>query len=160
MSYLLKNPIPKNTMIAKISSSSNATSPISASAGSFKISFNSIIQTSTYGDLTLSSGDIILSAGRYMALFKMDLRTDTGITDSIALSYSAELKLNGTKVNDLDVKSYSSAAPVNANCSLGIAYFTASANDVLSMYINKSASSATRIYFQNLGGIVLIRTSL
>lgn len=159
MSYLLKNPHPKNTMIAKISSSLNTSAPIPITAGSYKISLDTIIQTSTYGNLTMSSNDVVLTAGKYTAIFKLDLRTN-GTGDAVALSYTVELRLNNVKVNEIDIISQSNAAPVDSNTSVGIASFTASNGDLLSMYVTKTASNTVRYYYQNLGGIVLIRTAL
>lgn len=159
MSYLLKNPIPKNTTIAKISSSLGTSAPIPIAAGAYKISLDTIIQTSTYGNLTISSNEVLLTSGKYTAIFKLDLRTN-GTGDAIALSYTVELRLNNVKISEIDVSSQSNAAPVDSNTSIGMASFTASDGDLLSMYVVKTASNTIRYYYQNLGGIVLIRTAL
>ena len=152
MSYMLKNPAAKSTVFAMVGSTSSQT--FSTAAGTYQITLDALSQSSN-GALSLSGGACVLTAGRYLALLKMDLRVSSG-NDSTALTYSVEIRLNGTKISDLDVISQSNNAPVDATTSLGGSYFTAQNGDLLTVYVVKTASTLARIYYPSYGGIALI----
>jgi len=153
MSYMLKNPTSKSTVFAMVGSTSSQT--ISNAAGTYQITLDALNQSSN-GGLSLSGGACVLTAGRYLALLKMDLRVSGSGIDSTALTYSVEIRLNGVKISDLDVISQSNNAPVDATTSLGGSYFTAQNGDLLTVYVVKTASSAIRVYYPSYGGIALI----
>lgn len=153
MSYMLKNPTSKSTVFAMVGSTSSQT--FSTAAGTYQITLDALSQSSN-GALSLSSGACVLTAGRYLALLKMDLRVSGSALDATALTYSVEIRLNGVKISDLDVISQSNNAPVDATTSLGGSYFTAQNGDLLTVYIVKTASASTRVYYPSYGGIALI----
>ena len=152
MSYMLKNPVSKSTVFAMVGSTSSQS--FSTAAGTYQVTLDALSQSSNSA-LSLSGGACVLTAGRYLALLKMDLRVSSG-NDATALTYSVEIRLNGTKVSDLDVISQSNNAPVDATTSLGGSYFTAQNGDLLTVYVVKTASSLARIYYPSYGGIALI----
>lgn len=152
MSYMLKNPVSKSTVFAMVGSTSSQS--FSTAAGTYQVTLDALSQSSN-GALSLSGGACVLTAGRYLALLKMDLRVSSG-SDATALTYGVEIRLNGTKVSDLDVISQSNNAPVDATTSLGGSYFTAQNGDLLTVYVVKTASGLARIYYPSYGGIALI----
>ena len=152
MSYMLKNPVSKSTVFAMVGSTSSQS--FSTAAGTYQVTLDALSQSSN-GALSLSGGACVLTAGRYLALLKMDLRVSSG-SDATTLTYSVEIRLNGTKVSDLDVISQSNNAPVDATTSLGGSYFTAQNGDLLTVYVVKTASTLARFYYPSYGGIALI----
>lgn len=155
MSYMIKSPDAKNVKFAHVYLSSNMTDITIPSTGvavatNQKCLFDSINASSGIG-ITVSNGDITLSAKDYIVYVAPTINVVTGTTTADkhgSFNMLLTLYLNGveipsqSKAEQYSISATASAANTSAG-TLGVASFSANSGDVLTLLLDADNLSTT-----------------